>query len=116
MMASQYEQDAYTQRWCVEHLQTSNELSPWDVSFKSPFILPGANNAQCFETPSLASAEDLIAYVSALECAAPFCRASGSQRGGAPVLLPTRTPHPPSSRACVEEDLPTLLQRRRDSH
>ena len=75
----QYEQDAYTQRWCVEHLQTSNELSPWDVSFKSPFILPGANNAQCFETPSLASAEDLIAYVSALECAAPFCREYGSQ-------------------------------------
>ena len=72
----QYEQDAYTQQWYVEHLQTSNELSPWDVAFKSPFILPGANNALCFDTPTLSSPEDLISYVSALECAAPFRGAS----------------------------------------
>ncbi len=68
----QYEQDTYSQKWFVEHLQTSNDLSPWDLSLKSPFIKPGTEHDLCFDTPSLTSAEDVIAYVSTLECAASF--------------------------------------------
>lgn len=47
---------------------------PVFLNFTDCAVLPGSNSAQCFDAPALASAEDLIAYVAALECAAPFCR------------------------------------------